>query len=376
MTTRPDSDQLLAELRRVQDPELRQDVVTLGMIRDATCDEAGVVHVHLLLTTPGCPLKQSFRDQMQDTVGRLEGVTSIDLEFGVMDQAQREALRGQLKGDRQHRSPGVSIPDGCRVIAVTSGKGGVGKSTVTANLALALQARGHEVGVLDADVYGYSIPTMLGIHQKPVTVDGMIVPPVAHDVRVMSIGFFLDQDAAVIWRGPMLHRALEQFLGDVHWGDIDYLVIDMPPGTGDVAISLGQLLPRAEALVVTTPQHAAQTVAKRSALSAMQLDQIVLGVVETMSDPDGGPQVFGRGGGQVLATELEVPLLATIPLDQGVREGGDQGEPIVARRREEPMPHAAAQFLQLAEAIEARRPKVVLPPPAPKDRIKKPLSLL
>jgi ATP-binding protein involved in chromosome partitioning len=199
---------------------------------------------------------------------------------------------------------------------------------------------------------------------------------VAHDVRVMSIGFFLDADAAVIWRGPMLHRALEQFLGDVHWGNLDYLVIDMPPGTGDVAISLGQLLPRAEALVVTTPQSAAQKVAKRSALSAMQLDQIVLGVVETMSDPEGGPEVFGRGGGQLLADELQVPLLATIPLDQAVREGGDQGEPIVARRLEEPAPYAAVQFQELAAAIEARRPKVTLPPPAPMDRIKKPLQLL
>ncbi|MBC7459926.1 MAG: Mrp/NBP35 family ATP-binding protein, partial [Thermoleophilia bacterium] len=332
--------------------------------------------VELLLTTPGCPLKQSFRDQLADTVGRLEGVTRVDLQFGVMDQAQREALRGQLDGDRQHRSPGVSIPTTCRVIAVTSGKGGVGKSTVATNLALALQSRGHEVGVLDADVYGYSIPTMLGIHQKPVTVDSMIVPPVAHDVRVMSIGFVLDKDAAVIWRGPMLHRALEQFLGDVHWGGLDYLIIDMPPGTGDVAISLGQLLPRAEALVVTTPQSAAQKVAKRSALSAMQLDQIVLGVVETMSDPEGGPQVFGRGGGQLLADELQVPLLATIPLDQAVREGGDMGEPIVARRREEPAPYAAVQFELLAEAVEARRPKVKPQPPAPMDRIKKPLALL
>ncbi|MCW2971763.1 MAG: Mrp/NBP35 family ATP-binding protein [Thermoleophilia bacterium] len=376
MTSRPTHDQLLAELRFVQDPELRQDVVTLGMIENVSIDDHGQVLVHLLLTTPGCPLKQSFKDQVNDTVGRLEGVTSTRIEFGVMSQEQRTALRGQLDGDRQHRSPGVSIPDSCRVIAVTSGKGGVGKSTVTANLALALQARGHEVGVLDADVYGYSIPTMLGIHQKPVTVDSMIVPPVAHDVRVMSIGFFLDADAAVIWRGPMLHRALEQFLGDVHWGDLDYLVIDMPPGTGDVAISLGQLLPRAEALVVTTPQSAAQKVAKRSALSAMQLDQIVLGVVETMSDPEGGPQVFGRGGGQLLADELQVPLLATVPLEQAVREGGDLGEPIVARRFEDPAPYAAVQFELLAEAVEARRPKVEPKPPAPMDRIKKPLSLL
>jgi ATP-binding protein involved in chromosome partitioning len=257
------------------------------------------------------------------------------------------------------------------VIAVISGKGGVGKSTVTANLAIALRDRGHKVGVMDADVYGYSQPTMLGIHQKPVTVDGMIVPPVAHDISVMSIGFFLDQDAAVIWRGPMLHRALEQFLGDVHWGDLDFLVVDMPPGTGDVAISLGQLLPRAEALVVTTPQHAAQTVARRAALGAMQLDQIVLGAVEMMSDPEDGPGIFGSGGGQLLADELQIPLMATIPLDASVREGGDTGVPVTVAGGP-----IAEHFVQIAEAIEARRPVAPTPPAAPADRIKKPLSML
>ena len=369
---RPDSDALLAELRRVQDPELRQDVVTLGMIRSATCDDQGVARVELLLTTPGCPLKQSFRTQVDDTVGRLPGVERVELEFGHMDQAQRESLRAQLQGDRRHRSPGVALPDTCRIIAVTSGKGGVGKSTVTANLAVALQARGHRVGVLDADVYGYSQPTMLGIHQRPVTVDGMIIPPVAYDVSVMSIGFFLDQDAAVIWRGPMLHRALEQFLGDVHWGELDFLVVDMPPGTGDVAISLGQLLPRAEVLVVTTPQHAAQIVARRAALGAMQLDQVVLVIVETKTDPEHGPKMFGTGGGQLLATELAVPLLATVPLDAAVREGGDTGVPITAAG---PGP-IADRFAQLAKAIEARKPVFAPQPVAPADRIKKPLSML
>jgi ATP-binding protein involved in chromosome partitioning len=369
---RPDRDALLAELRRVQDPELRQDVVTLGMIRSAACDDEGVVRIELLLTTPGCPLKSSFRTQVDDTVGRLPGVERVELEFGAMDQAQREALRAQLQGDRRHRSPGVALPEDCRIIAVTSGKGGVGKSTVTANLAVALRDRGHRVGVMDADVYGYSQPTMLGIHQRPVTVDGMIVPPVAHDISVMSIGFFLDEDAAVIWRGPMLHRALEQFLGDVHWGELDFLVVDMPPGTGDVAISLGQLLPRAEALVVTTPQHAAQTVARRAALGAMQLDQVVLGVVETMTDPEDGPAVFGTGGGEILAKDISVPLLATIPLDASVRAGGDSGVPVTATGEGE----IAARFAQLAEKVEARRPVFPKAPPAPADRIKKPLSLL
>lgn len=372
MTERPDNDALLTELRRVQDPELRQDVVTLGMIRSAHCDEHGTAHVELLLTTPGCPLKQSFRTQLDDTVGRLPGVERVELVFGAMDQAQREALRAQLQGDRRHRSPGVSLPETCRVIAVTSGKGGVGKSTVTANLAVALRDRGMRVGIMDADVYGYSQPTMLGVHQRPVTVDGMIIPPVAHEVSVMSIGFFLDQDAAVIWRGPMLHRALEQFLGDVHWGDLDVLVVDMPPGTGDVAISLGQLLPRAEALVVTTPQHAAQTVARRAALGAMQLDQVVLGVVETMTDPEGGPAVFGTGGGQLLADDLSVPLLATIPLDATIREGGDSGVPVTATGAGP----IAERFARLAELVEARRPVFAPKVPAPGDRIKKPLSLL
>ena len=373
MTTRPDSDALLAELRRVQDPELRQDVVTLGMIASATCDEDGVAHIRLLLTTPGCPLKRSFEEQVDDTVGRLPGVERVVLEFGAMDQAQREALRTQLQGDKRHRTPGVALPPTCRVIAVTSGKGGVGKSTVAVNLALALRDRGHKVGIMDADVYGYSIPTMLGVHQRPVTLDGMIVPPVAFGLSVMSIGFFLDEDAAVIWRGPMLHRALEQFLGDVHWGeDLDFLVVDMPPGTGDVAISLGQLLPRAEALVVTTPQFAAQTVARRAALGALQLDQIVLGVVETMADSEGGPVMFGRGGGQILADQLEVPLMATVPLDPAIREGGDSGQPVV----ETSATPNAAHFATLAQRVEERRPKVTLPPPAPADRIKNPLALL
>lgn len=372
MISRPTSDELLKELGRVQDPELRKDVVTLGMIESAECDEQGIVRVHLLLTTPGCPLKASFREQMDDTVGRMPGVERVEIEFGAMDKKQRASLREQLLGDRRHRSPGIAVPPTCRVIAVTSGKGGVGKSTVTANLAVALQRRGATVGVLDSDVYGYSQPTMLGIHQKPVTVDGMIVPPVAHGLSIMSIGFFLDQDAAVIWRGPMLHRALEQFLGDVHWGnDLDFLIVDMPPGTGDVAISLGQLLPRAEALVVTTPQHAAQSVARRSALSAMQLDQIVLGVVETMSDPVDGPEIFGRGGGKLIADELQVPLLATIELDSEVRKSSDRGIPIAAT--DSP---AASVFSELAAAIEQRRPATIEPPVQASERIKKPLTML
>jgi len=233
------------------------------------------------------------------------------------------------------------------VIAVASGKGGVGKSSLTANLAVALAGRGHRVGVLDADVYGHSIPHILGIRQRPVAVDDLIVPPVKDDLKLMSIGFFLDENEPVMWRGPMLHRALEQFLTDVHWGELDVLVVDMPPGTGDVSISLAQLLPRAEVLVVTTPQKLAQDVASRAAAMARKTNMRLLGVVENMSG-----DVFGSGGGGDLADELGIPLLGTVPLDPALREQGDAGEPVVAARPETP---SAQAILALAEAVEALR---------------------
>lgn len=363
-------EQVLAALEQVIDPELRRNVVKLSMVRDITISD-GHVTVGIALTTPGCPLKANITDQVVEHVSAVEGVVSVTVDFSFMNEAEREALRSHLRDGRQYRKPGISVPASCRVIAVTSGKGGVGKSTVTANLALAMAKMGKEVGILDADVYGYSIPQMLGIQQRPVTVDKMIVPPVAHAVRLMSIGFFLDDDSPVMWRGPMLHRALEQFLGDVHWGDLDYLFVDMPPGTGDVALSLAQLLPRSEVLVVTTPQPAAQKVAERSAQMAMKMEQHMLGVVENMSAGTDGTAMFGRGGGQLLAKSCQTELLSTIALDVAIREGGDSGSPIVLRA-DAPV---AAVFMKLAETINAIDGPTP-PPPAPEQRIKKPLAML
>jgi ATP-binding protein involved in chromosome partitioning len=260
---------------------------------------------------------------------------------------------------------------------VTSGKGGVGKSTLSANLAVALAQRGKEVGILDADVHGYSIPQMLDVDQRPVTLEGMMIPPVAHGIRVMSIGFFLEEDSPVMWRGPMLHKVIEQFLGDVHWGEIEYLVVDMPPGTGDAAISLGQLLPGAEVLVVTTPQRAAQKVAQRAAVMTTKMDQHLLGVVENMTgglpgdEADTDESLFGSGGGQLLADSVDAPLIATITLDSAIRKGGDLGSPVAL----DPDSAAGDMMRDLAEAIlniEAPAP----PPPPPEARIKKPLPLL
>jgi ATP-binding protein involved in chromosome partitioning len=257
-------------------------------------------------------------------VATLEGVEEVTLAFDVMSADERQALTNKLRGSVSGRSQGLSLDASTRVLAICSGKGGVGKSTLTASLAAAFADDGKRTGILDADIYGHSVPHLLGVHQKPVAVDRMIVPPVKGDLKLMSIGFFLDDNQPVMWRGPMLHRALEQFLSDVHWGALDLLVVDMPPGTGDVAISLGQLLPRAEVVVVTTPQPAAQEVAARSALMAKKTSMRLLGVVENMSG-----DVFGSGGGERLAEQLELPLLGRIPLDPRLREAGDAGEPLV-----------------------------------------------
>ena len=368
-------DDVLAALRTVKDPELRQDLVTLNMVRDIAIADSGDVEVTIDLTTPGCPLKAQIRGDIIAAVAAVAPASEVTVSFGVMSQKQKDALRDQLRGGRAYRDPGLAIPDTCRVIAVSSGKGGVGKSTVTANLAAAMAARGHEVGLVDADVYGYSIPQMLGIHQRPVSLDNMIVPPVNHGVRLMSIGFFLDEDEPVMWRGPMLHRAIQQFLGDVHWGEIEYLFVDMPPGTGDIAISLAQLLPRAEVLVVTTPQVAAQVVARRAAMMAERLDQRLIGVVENMAAPAGvDPEasVFGSGGGDVLATQVGAPLLGSVPLDIDVREGGDTGTPSVLGGGD-----AAHAFDGLAAAIESiPAPRIPAPVVAGADRIKKSLTVL
>jgi ATP-binding protein involved in chromosome partitioning len=314
---------VLDALGRVIDPELHRPVTELDMVRSIEIEGPNVA-VTIALTVAGCPLRSSFEDQVRREVATLEGVEEVTLAFDVMSADERQALTQKLRGSVSERSKGLSLDVSTRVLAVCSGKGGVGKSTVTANLATALSHDGLRVGILDADIYGHSIPHLLGIHQKPVAVDRMIVPPVKDGMKLMSIGFFLDDNQPVMWRGPMLHRALEQFLSDVHWGELDVLVVDMPPGTGDVAISLGQLLPRAEVVVVTTPQPAAQEVAARAAFMAKKTSMRLLGVVENMSG-----DVFGSGGGEALAEELGVPLLGTIPLDPRLREAGDAGEPLV-----------------------------------------------
>jgi ATP-binding protein involved in chromosome partitioning len=319
-------------------------VTELDMVRSVEIEGARV-DVTIALTVAGCPLRSSFEDQVEREVATLDGVDEVTLSFDVMSAQEREALTTKLRGGVEVRK-GLSLGASTRVLAVCSGKGGVGKSTVTASLAVALSRGGRSVGILDADIYGHSIPHLLGIHQKPIAVDRMIVPPVKDDLKLMSIGFFLDDNQPVMWRGPMLHRALEQFLSDVHWGELDVLVVDMPPGTGDVAISLGQLLPRAEVIVVTTPQPAAQEVAARAALMAQKTSMRLLGVVENMSG-----DVFGSGGGRRLADELGIPLLGTIPLDPQVREAGDAGEPLIT-------PEIAA----IAEAVGRVQPGGIVKP--------------
>ena len=289
-----DRDAILTALESVIDPELHKPVTELDMVRDVVVHADGRVEVTVALTVAGCPMRSSFEDQVQRFVGAVDGVTSVELHFDVMSPDEKAALSTRLRGGRPEKT--ISLSPTTRVLAIASGKGGVGKSTLTANLAAALAARGERIGVLDADVYGHSIPHMLGVQQRPVVVDTMIVPPVRGDLKLMSIGFFLDDNAPVMWRGPMLHRALEQFLSDVYWGDLDTLVVDMPPGTGDVAISLGQLLPRAEVMIVTTPQPAAQQVAVRAAGMAEKVGMRIVGVAENMSYLVGtGQEIFGLG---------------------------------------------------------------------------------
>jgi ATP-binding protein involved in chromosome partitioning len=322
-------DEILKALEGVIDPELHRSVIELDMVRELEIDGAEV-SLTIALTVPGCPLRASFEEQVDRALLALPGVERVRLGFGVMSPEEKAALTAKLRGGVTERSKGISVDASTRVVAVASGKGGVGKSSLTVNLAAALAALGQRVGVLDADVYGYSIPRMLGIRQRPVAVDNMIVPPVRGDLKVISIGFFLDDNAPIMWRGPMLHRALEQFLSDVHWGELDWLLVDMPPGTGDVSISLGQLLPRAEVVIVTTPQKAAQEVAVRAAEMARKTNMRLLGVVENMSYLVGsGETIFGSGGGEELADELQTPLLGQVPLDPALREAADRGEPIV-----------------------------------------------
>ncbi|HWB21405.1 MAG TPA: Mrp/NBP35 family ATP-binding protein [Gaiellaceae bacterium] len=339
-------DDILTALSRVIDPEIRKPVTELDMVREIEID-GGDVTVTIALTVVGCPLRSSFQDQVAREVGGVPGVATVKLEFDVMTPEERAALTTRLRGGRSEAERTIQLDPATRVIAVASGKGGVGKSSLTVNLAAALSSLGRRVGVLDADVYGHSIPHMLGIQQKPVLVDRMMIPPVKHDLKLMSIGFFLDDNQPVMWRGPMLHKALEQFLSDVHWGELDVLVVDMPPGTGDVSMSLAQLLPRAEAVVVTTPQLLAQEVAVRAASMAEKTGMRVLGVVENMTS-----EVFGSGGGQRLASELGVTLLGSVPLDVRLREAGDSGVPLVLS---DPSSEVSEAIVEIARALDATR---------------------
>jgi len=354
---------VLDALRPVQDPELRRSIVDLDMVRGVRVD-GGRVGVTVALTVAGCPLRAEITDRVTRAVQPLDGVTAVEVDLTVMTDDQRAALRDRMQGEGgggaapgPHDAAPIPFADPSsrtRVLGMSSGKGGVGKSSVTVNLALSLAALGHEVAVLDADVYGFSIPKMLGLTQEPVTIDGMIVPPVAHGIKLVSTGFFVGDDQPVIWRGPMLHKALNQFLTDVLWGEPDYLLVDMPPGTGDVALSLAQFMPRTEVFVVTTPQPAAQRVAQRSALMARKVNLSVRGVIENMSwfTGDDGKRypIFGEGGGQLLADELSVPLLGQVPLLTALREGGDVGAPIVVT---DPDSEASAAFAALATRVAA-----------------------
>ena len=347
----PDRDEILRALERVIDPELRQPVTELDMVRDVVID-GNAVSVTIALTVAGCPLRHSFQDQVAEHVGSLPNVARVELRFDVMTPDEKAALTTKLRGGRPEKS--ISLDPRTRVIAVASGKGGVGKSSLTVNLAAALDALGQQVGLIDADVYGHSLPHMLGVHQRPIVVDKMIVPPVRGRMKFISIGSFMEDNAPVMWRGPMLHRALEQFLSDVHWGELDTVLVDMPPGTGDMAISLGQLLPRAEVLVVTTPQPLAQEVAVRAAVMAQKTGQKLVGVVENMTG-----EMFGSGGGAKLADELGVPLLGVVPLDAALRAAGDLGVPVVEA---DPESDSARAIVSIAEKLAASRQAAIRKP--------------
>ena len=362
-TAPPREDAVRQALATVIDPELRRPITELGMLESVAVD-GRTVRIKVLLTIAGCPLRDTIRQDAEAALSAVEGVDRVDVELGVMDQVQRDALKEQLKGAGGRRGIPFNDPSSLtRVYAVASGKGGVGKSSVTVNLAVAMAAQGLRVGIVDADVYGFSVPALLGITQQPTRVDELILPPVAHGVKVISIGMFVEGNQPISWRGPMLHRALEQFLTDVYFGDLDALFLDLPPGTGDIAISVAQLLPSSELLVVTTPQSAAADVAERAGSMAAQTGQRVAGVIENMSWlelPDGGRlELFGAGGGSTLAARLstvlgaEVPLLGSIPLEMALREGGDAGTPLVlgpGRSR------ASDELTAIASAL-ARRPR-------------------
>jgi ATP-binding protein involved in chromosome partitioning len=355
---------ILAALAGVQDPEIRRPITDLGMVKSVTVDDDGTATIAILLTVVGCPLKDKLTSDINAAVGAVAGVSRVIVDFGVMSSEQRQDLQKSLRGGAAAEPviPFAQPSSRTRVYAVASGKGGVGKSSVTVNLAAALAAKGLSVGVVDADIYGHSVPRMLGTSARPTQVEDMIMPPQSHGVKVISIGMFTSGNAAVVWRGPMLHRALQQFLADVYWGDLDVLLLDLPPGTGDVAISLAQLLPSAEIIVVTTPQMAAAEVAERAGAIVQQTHQRLVGVVENMSWlelPTGERmEIFGAGGGATVAGTLsrmvgaEVPLLGQVPLDTRVREASDVGMPIVITEPDAP---AAVALAAIADRLAVRR---------------------
>jgi len=361
----PTEAQIIDALRPVEDPELHRSIVDLGMVRSVQVDGQSV-RVEIALTVPGCPLKNEIQRRVGEGVHALDGVESVDVTFDVMTDEERARVRELMVGDPKAtagsqaahgHAEGRAIPfsepgSKTRVLLVASGKGGVGKSSVTTNLAVSLAKRGKKTAIVDADVWGFSIPRMLGIDRPPVVIDSMLIPPESHGVSCISMGFFAQEDQAVIWRGPMLHKALEQFLTDVFWDDPDFLVVDLPPGTGDISISLAQFLPRAEVYVVTTPQPAAQRVAQRAAFMAEKVNLEVKGVIENMSwftgDDGTRYEIFGAGGGEELAARLDKPLLGKVPLLAELRAGSDTGTPIVVSS---PESEAAAAFDEIARAI-------------------------
>ncbi|MGH4023133.1 MAG: Mrp/NBP35 family ATP-binding protein [Pseudonocardiaceae bacterium] len=358
----PSVDAVRAALDGVHDPEINRPITELGMVKDVTVAGDGTVGVAVWLTVAGCPMRDTITSRVTGAVSAVPGVRAVTVELDVMSDEQRTALRRQLRGNSEEpRIPFAEPGSLTRVYCVASGKGGVGKSSVTVNLAAAMADRGLSVGVVDADIYGHSVPGMLGTTGRPTQVEKMIMPPVSYGVKVISIGMFVKDNTPVVWRGPMLHRALQQFLADVFWGDLDVLLLDLPPGTGDIAISVAQLMPNAEILVVTTPQQAAAEVAERAGAIALQTHQKLVGVVENMSwlqMPDGSRNhLFGSGGGRAVAESLtrvvgaEVPLLGQVPLDPRLRETADAGTPLVLTDPESP---AAAVLREVADRLATR----------------------
>jgi len=360
------TEEIIEALKPVQDPELNRSIVELGMVKNVVIDGEQVT-VEVLLTIAGCPLKAKIENDISDALLGINNISKVQVNFGVMNDEERARVREIVHGDpastagsqpAHGHAEGRVIPfadPSCktRVLLIASGKGGVGKSSVSANLAISLANRGKSVGIVDADVWGFSIPRMLGIDKPPTVIDDLLIPPCVHGVKAISMGFFAREDQPVIWRGPMLHKALEQFLTDVFWDDLDYLLIDLPPGTGDIALSLAQFLPRSELYVVTTPQPAAQKVAQRAAYMAKNVNLEVKGVIENMSwftgDDNKRYYIFGHGGGEDLANRLEVPLLGQIPLVQELREGSDSGKPLAATN---PDSEAGKVFAEIVETID------------------------